>query len=416
VFENISTFPIAISLALFLSYYIGNLFLKIGQPKVMAEITVGLILGPSLFGLIFPDFFQSIFNPSTVISLNFLKEVGLILLMFCSGYELRHLDPRKHLKVCFWGVILGIGLPALLGSLLLGKLNILDLIGTAGSIDKLNLIMILSMAVTSIPVISRILMDLNLIKSSFAQMVLAIALVEDLILYALLNAALTSNNAAIASSTVWSSILGHILISAGFLLAVIFWRDKIYYFMKRITLGRKDLETYQYLTLILASLFLVIFLLSLTGIVSMLSALGCGMILGSGSSNRSQEASEVIRKFSFAIFIPIYFVMVGFKINILQDFSLSWFIIFFLASSIFKILGGFLAGKFSKFSNFKSIALGFTLNARGGPGIVIATTALEAGIINKVLFSTLIFTALFTSSIAGSFLKKFRSVIQSESF
>jgi Kef-type K+ transport system membrane component KefB len=276
--------------------------------------------------------------------------------------------------------------------------------------------MILSMAVTSIPVISRILMDLNLIKSSFAQMVLAIALVEDLILYALLNAALTSNNAAIASSTVWSSILGHILISAGFLLAVIFWRDKIYYFMKRITLGRKDLETYQYLTLILASLFLVIFLLSLTGIVSMLSALGCGMILGSGSSNRSQEASEVIRKFSFAIFIPIYFVMVGFKINILQDFSLSWFIIFFLASSIFKILGGFLAGKFSKFSNFKSIALGFTLNARGGPGIVIATTALEAGIINKVLFSTLIFTALFTSSIAGSFLKKFRSVIQSESF
>ncbi|MBF0316362.1 MAG: cation:proton antiporter [Oligoflexia bacterium] len=412
ILNNVDTFPAALALCLFLIYYLGNLFVKLGQPRVMGEIAVGLILGPSFLGLFFNDLFVSLFNSHTITNMNFLKELGLILLMFCSGYELRHLNPQKYLKICLIGVLMGIGLPAIFGFLLFNFIDISSLIGIVGSIEKLKFILILSMAVTSIPVISRILMDLDLLKTSFSKMVLSIALVEDLILYTFLNALLSAKDVNV-NLDVGVSMLAHLFVSAGFLLIVIFFREKIYNIAEKFTFGMK-LEAYQYLILVLALLFSIVFLASLGGIVSMLSALGCGMILGSGSSLKIIEMSEVIRKFSFSIFIPMYFVMVGFKINLAQDFSLYWLLIILATSSFFKILGGFLAGKFSCFSNLKSIILGITLNARGGPGIVIATAALETNIINSVLFTTLIFTALLTSSFAGVVLKKFRTTIQND--
>src|ERR1700745_3443763 len=75
---------IAISAFLLLSYFIGNLFSKIKQPQVISEISVGILLGPAVFGMIYPDLFNTIFNPTTLQSLGTLKELGLILLMFCS--------------------------------------------------------------------------------------------------------------------------------------------------------------------------------------------------------------------------------------------------------------------------------------------------------------------------------------------
>ncbi|MFZ4712944.1 MAG: cation:proton antiporter [Bacteriovoracaceae bacterium] len=404
--QDFNHFLLLASIALILSHFLGHLFSKIKQPRVMAEISVGLILGPSLFGFFFPAAQSWLFPDSMTSLLALLKELGLILLMFCSGAELRHLDPRKHKKSCTYGIILGIGLPALFGGLSLQFLDLSSLIGELGDNGKLKLAIILSMAVTSIPVISRILLDLNLLKSKFAEQVLSIALIEDFILYALLNVVLSKNSEA---QNPISSLFIHIAISSLFLGAVIFWRERIFLFFRSFAKKTTTESNHLYLTFILATLFIIIYLTNYLGIVSMISAFCAGMVLGSGTSDRVEELIETVRQFSFAIFIPFYFFMVGYRINLARDFNFGWFLFFFLFSSFLKTLGGYLTGKLSGESRFRSWALGLTLNARGGPGIVIATAAYDQKIISNTLFTTLIITALMTSSLAGSFLDKYKA-------
>ena len=402
------TLLLVISLFLFFAYFFGSMLEKLKQPKVIAETMVGLVLGPTLFGHFFPEHFNSLFSTANQQSLTTLKELGLLMLMFCSGNEIKSLEHKKHLKPSLLTIFFGIGIPALFSLMILDKIDLNAFHGTSPSHEKLVIILTLSAAVTSIPVISRIFIELNLIESQFAKMILSSAILEDLILYATLNATIMMHQ---DGSEIWTTIAKHILITALFLMVVVFGKNKIYEFARKFAFRKPNLELYQYVTLIFATLLICVFTLSQFGITSMITAFACGIISASATSDKARETSEVIKRFSFATFIPIYFIMVGFKINLFQDLTLQWLAGFLILSSLFKILGGFLAGKFSGFSNLKSAITGITLNARGGPGIVIASTALEAGIINTSLFTTLVLTALLTSSAAGMTLRNYRSKI-----
>lgn len=375
----------------------------------MAEISVGFLLGPSILGYFNPDYMTWLFPTGLTSAFGLLKELGLIMLMFCSGAELRHLNPRNHKKECFYGVLLGIGLPGIVGGLILAQMDLSSLIGAIGNHDKLNSILLLSMAVTSIPVISRILFDLNLLQTRFSQIVLSIALIEDFILYAFLNAIVGSDNSGSLSSL---SVLNHVLISSLFLSFIIFFRVQLFSFFRMIAKATTDKDSVQlYMTYTLAALFLFIWLSGHLGIINMISAFCAGMILGSGTSRTVELIITSIKELSFALFIPFYFIMVGLQIDLFRDFNLRWFLFFFLISSVLKTSGGYLTGILTKHSRIRSLALGVTLNARGGPGIVIATAALEAKIINTSLFATLILTAIATSSLAGFFLDKHKAVL-----
>ncbi|HXH31162.1 MAG TPA: cation:proton antiporter [Bacteriovoracaceae bacterium] len=406
---DFNQFLITSALALGLANVLGHLFTKVKQPRVMAEIGVGILLGPSLLGHFYPEWKDWLFPKSLEISFGLLKELGLILLMFCSGAELRHLDPRHHKKECFYGVLLGIGIPAVIGGFILTLVDVSSLAGSLGDLKKLNSILILSMAVTSIPVISRILLDLNLLKTKFAEKVLSIALIEDFLLYAFLNAIMSTESGVEVSSV---SIVGHLLVSGAFLSAVIFFRVQLFGFFRTLAKAVTNNDSiHLYVTYTLSVLFLVIWLSGHLGIVSMISAFCAGMILGSGTSERVEVVIESIRQLAFSFFIPFYFIMVGYRIDLQKDLSLRWFFLFFFLSSSLKILGGFLTGRLTQHTRIQSIALGITLNARGGPGIVIASAAFDSNIINSTLFTTLIITALATSSLAGTFLDKNRKIV-----
>ncbi len=406
---DVNQFFITSAIALLLANLLGHLFTKFRQPRVMAEIGVGLILGPSLLGNLYPEGMRWLFPESTASAFALLRELGLVLLMFCSGAELRHLDPRTHKRECFFGVLLGIGIPALVGGLVLSFLDLEQFQGPAADAGKLKLILILSMAVTSIPVISRILLDLDLLRTKFAEKVLSIALLEDFILYALLNVIISSDS---GQGLRLQTIAGHVVVSSLFLGGIIFFRSQLYGFFRSIAKATTSNDsTHLYMTYTLSVLFLVIWASSHLGIVSMISAFCAGMILGSGTTEKVNAVVEALRQLSFSLFIPFYFIMVGVRIDMKNDFSGKWFLLFFTLSSALKVFGGYVTGRLSSHSKLQSIALGVTLNARGGPGIVIASAAFDAGIIDASMFTTLIITALATSSFAGSFLDKYRRVV-----
>jgi Kef-type K+ transport system membrane component KefB len=116
------------------------------------------------------------------------------------------------------------------------------------------------------------------------------------------------------------------------------------------------------------------------------------------------EALDAIGKVSFAFFIPVYFAIVGLKLDLIRGLSLKVMAAFILGSCLVKILSVSLAARFAGFHGLDLINLALTTNARGGPGIVLASVAFDAGIISPQFYTTLVIAAVLTSQIAGAWL------------
>jgi Kef-type K+ transport system membrane component KefB len=117
------------------------------------------------------------------------------------------------------------------------------------------------------------------------------------------------------------------------------------------------------------------------------------------------DALQAIGRVSFGFFVPVYFAIVGLKLDLVRGFSL-WMTLGFLAGScMLKVLSVSLAGRCAGFRGLELINLSITTNARGGPGIVLASVALEAGIISSQFYTTLVLAAVITSQMAGAWLE-----------
>ncbi len=107
---------------------------------------------------------------------------------------------------------------------------------------------------------------------------------------------------------------------------------------------------------------------------------------------------------SFAFFIPAYFAIVGLKLDLVRGLSLGMTAAFIIGSCVVKILSVSLAGRFAGFRGLDLLNLAITTNARGGPGIVLASVAFDAGIISPEFYTTLVLAAVLTSQVAGAWL------------
>jgi Kef-type K+ transport system membrane component KefB len=116
------------------------------------------------------------------------------------------------------------------------------------------------------------------------------------------------------------------------------------------------------------------------------------------------EALDAIGKVAFAFFIPIYFAIVGLKLDLVHGFSLWLTAAFLLGSCVVKMLSVGLAGRFAGFRGLDLLNLSLTTNARGGPGIVLASVAFDAGIISSKFYTALVLAAVLTSQFAGAWL------------
>jgi Kef-type K+ transport system membrane component KefB len=98
-----------------------------------------------------------------------------------------------------------------------------------------------------------------------------------------------------------------------------------------------------------------------------------------------------------AYFVPIYFAIVGLKLDLIHGLSLWMITVFLMGSCLVKILSVSLAGRFAGFRGLDLVNLAITANARGGPGIVLASVAFDAGIISPKFYTTLVIAAVLTS-------------------
>ena len=382
-----------------LAQLLGYVFVKLRQPKVVGEIFAGIVLGPAVLGRL--PFIQRLLHSVKVTGdiLDFVYWLGLLLLMFLSGAETRQLFTREERREVSWLAIVGTGLPFILALLLGPRLIRPALAGPNGNRLSLIIVLAVGVAVTSVPVVSKIFADLKILHTRFARLVLGVAVLEDIVLWlALAVATAVAGKAALNPR----AMAFHLLSTVAFFALGLTIVPRI---VKRINKSRFNvLAKHSPLAYAIAVLLGYCVVAGALGVSLVFAAFLAGFAVVHKKRQLFAEALDAIGKVSFAFFIPVYFAIVGLKLDLIHGFSF-WMLAAFLAGScVVKVLSVSLAGRFAGFRGLDLLNLAITTNARGGPGIVLASVAFEAGIISPMFYTTLVLAAVLTSQIAGAWL------------
>jgi Kef-type K+ transport system membrane component KefB len=405
-------FVLTIAVLLVAIHGLGYLAERLEQPRIVGEILAGILLGPWVLKLVAPSLFAKlfVFSSSAATVMGFLYQLGLILLMFCSGAETRRLLAKENQRSTFllltvsdlasFALVLGIGFAGLI------PLRLLT--GSSGQPISTLLIVAIATAVCSIPVISRIFWDLGIMRTRFVSLILGYALIEDLALWIVLAFATgLASSASLTQQHIAGAVSSHVISTTVYTLIGLLIAPAL---LKRISDARWNvLHRASPVGYVMAVLMVYCAVAAIFDVNLQFAALlaGYGVVGGLRGTQRERFAAplDAISKVSFGVFVPIYFGIIGYRLVFGREFSFAILLVFLIGSSLIAVFSAGLAARLGGFRGLDVVNIAVTTNARGGPGIVLASVAYDAGIINAAFYTALVITAVVTSQITGAWLR-----------
>ena len=390
-----------LSIMLMMGRFFAEAARKLNQPAVIGEILAGILLGPTVLGMIKPEWFESLYPLGSVsgVVLSGFVQVAVVMLLFIAGLEVDlHIvwqQGRQAITTSLFGLII----PFVIGFVF--PYFFPQFFGMADVHGRLTfaLFMGTAMAITALPVIVRILMDLNLFKSKMGLLVVASAMVDDLIGWLIFSVIL----GLIGKSGESMPLINTVLLTIGF---TIFMLTIGRGMLNRVLpwVNKKFAWPGGVLSLSLALCFLAAAFTEYIGIHAIFGAFIMGVALGD-SEHFSERAKEIVHQFINNIFAPLFFVSIGLRVNFIANFDLMLTLIIVVIAFTGKIVGSGLGTRLGGFSWKESLAAGFGMNARGAMEIILGLIALENGLINEKVFVSLVIMALITSMTSGPLMK-----------
>lgn len=280
----------------------------LGQTKSVGEILAGIALGPSVFGFIFPDVFNSFFNRDVAIVFTAISQLGLLLLMFHMGLEFDISSEFERSKKTIITVsILGITLPFILGVATAGWFwRRID--GSQPDLISFSLFLGVAMSITAIPILGRIFMELGLEKTRIAAITIGAAAIDDMIGWIMLGIVST----LASSSFAISPFLGKVFFLGGYIFLIIAIIGP--YLRNRIDAHIRSNEglNAQLLSSLVISLMISALVTSMLGVF----AISGGIILGVSlqkSTHLLGEWKKKVAPFVYSVLLPVFFTNTGLR-------------------------------------------------------------------------------------------------------
>jgi Kef-type K+ transport system membrane component KefB len=387
---------------LILARFFAELGKKIKMPIVMGEILLGIILGPTLLGSFSPEFSSWIFPQSGAakIAMDGITSLAVVMLLFVAGMEVQLQIMLKQGKTAIYTSVTSMIIPFVLGFCAVWFLpNFFSF--TPDRKLVYALFFGIAMAVSALPVITRILMDLNLFKTKIGMIIIAAAIFDDLTGWILFSFVLSLMGQEGEISSIGFTI--GMIIGFGLFMLII-GRYVINSALPWIQ--RKLSWPGGVLSIALGLCFLGAAFTEYIGLHAILGAFIVGIAFGDSVHLQDRER-EIIYQFVTNVFAPLFFVSIGFKVNFIQNFDLPLVLLVFFLAVGCKVFGAALGGYMGGLTKRESLAVGFGLNARGAMEIILGTLALNAGLIDSKMFVALVVMALVTSMMSGPLMKRF---------
>jgi Kef-type K+ transport system membrane component KefB len=401
--HDLVLFFLQISGMLAVALFFGQVMRRLHLPVVLGELIGGILLGPTVFGALAPNLYAWLFPTTNAILVGreAVIKLGMLFFLFVAGLEvdLSHLRRRGLSIACT--SIAGILLPFGLGFGL-----VLSLPGLWGPQANSNILIFAlfigtALSISALPVIARILIDIDLIKRELGMVVMASATINDLIGWSLF-AVILSNFVpdSLPNRGLWVT-LGLVLGLFALILSVGRWAGQraLCWLQSHLTWPGGFIGAAAILALLAAATAEVI------GIHAIFGAFLVGVALSQNSEKRNQ-AHETIYHFVMSFFAPLYFVSIGLKANFVANFHLPLVLLVLLVACVGKIGGVTFGAWIGKMPPREALAVGFGMNARGAMEMILASVALDYRLIDQRIFVALVVMALVTSILSGPIMQR----------
>jgi Kef-type K+ transport system membrane component KefB len=380
---------LALAVVLVATRLVGWVARRVGQPQVMGEIVAGIILGPSLLGLLWPDVEAYLFPDPVVDGLRAIAQVGLILFMFLVGVglDVGHLRGQGHRAVVISHT--SIIAPLVLGAALAVWLH--PRLGGEVPLTSFALFLGVAMAITAFPVLVRILQESGLHRTRIGALTLTCAAVDDVTAWCLLAvvvALVGSSGALDVAVTIGASAL---------FVAVVLWG------VRPLLERRKDLGV----PMAVAFAFVCAWITEVIGIHAIFGAFLAGVVMPRSVVTRGALTTQ-LETAATVVLLPVFFAVVGLstQLGLLDDLYLWGIAALVLATAVAGKLGGASLAARSLGESWRDAGtIGVLMNTRGLTELVILTVGLELGVISDTMFTIMVIMALVTTLMAAPALR-----------
>ncbi len=358
-----------------------------GQPSVLGELLVGIILGPSIINVLNLPFIEHELA-ETVAKLG---ELGVLLLMFLAGLELHLGEMRKNLRVAAFAGLMGVFWPVLLGwgaGLLFG-------------LDQPAAIFLgLTLGATSVSISAQTLIELKALRTRVGLSLLGAAVFDDILIILLLSVFLALQGGGGSASDVLLIVVRMILFlvtSVAFGLWILPWVIRRFSKLP-ISQGLLTLSLVIMLTYGIAAEYF-------GGMAAITGAFLAGLMLA--RTHEKERIETGMHALAYGLFVPIFFVNIGLSID-LREFQLQallFTIVIILVAVIGKWVGSGWGARLGGLSRHESIQLGAGMISRGEVGLIVASVGMKDNLVTAEEFSAIVVMVLITTLITPPILR-----------
>lgn len=399
--QNIFIFLLQLAVILSFARGLGELFRKAKQPPLTAEILVGIILGPTILGRFIPSWHSAIF-PNDIIQQNMLETVawvGVLFLLLETGLEIDFSSAWRQrgdaLKIALADVVIPMAI-AFVPCYFLPDVYLVN----ADHRLAFAVFMATVMTISAMPITARALHDLKLSKTDLGFLIMSALSVNDIIGWLIFTIVLGLFTQAgmgflnIASITAAVIIFTVICLTLGRKLS-----DRIMVEIKRRQLPQPGIP----LTLICVLGAFCGAITQKIGIHALFGFFIAGIMVG-GSRALSENARQVISQMVYAIFVPLFFVNIGLKVDFLKSFDVFLVLLISIIGILGRFIGAWLGVNLTSLSKTNRLSIAIAHTPGGSMEIVVGLIALEYNLITEPVFVAIVFGAVISSVILGPWL------------
>ena len=398
--KTVAAFLLAVVIVMLFARLMGAVVARLRQPRVMGEVLAGILLGPTVLGLIAPDLQRAIFPSDVIPFIGIVANLGLVFYMFLVGLEIDLSQLRGRVLQTAAISNTGVAVPMMVG--LAVALPVYKLVGpqSKGGFTAFALFMGVAMSITAFPVLARILVERRMLKRPIGALALASAAIDDVsawFLIALATAFATSGGAGDVVRTVALAIA--FVAVMGLAVRPLLARVSVAY----DEAGRVPVT---WITAIFAGILVSAFTTEHIGIALIFGAFVMGAIMPR-KAGLSEDVTHRMEDLVVLLLLPLFFAFTGLKTNVLlldRSELIVVTVVLVLVAILCKFGGSLLAARVTGLGWRDSAVVGTLMNTRGLTELIVLNLALEKGVISEALFAAMVLMALVTTFMAGPLL------------
>ena len=381
----------------------GWIFTRCGQPAVVGEMVAGILLGPSLFGLLAPAAFQFVFPASSMDALRLFSQIGVCLFMFAAGMDLDITLLRNKAHTAVVVSHASIIIPYFLGVVMAFFLYS-HLAQPGASFTAFALFMGISISITAFPVLVRILQDRGIFKTPLGSTATACAAVDDVTAWCVLAFVV-----AIVRATSIGAAACSLGLVAGFIALMLFVvKPNLPRWLGPAALDRTD-PGKGALAIVIGVVLASALSTELLGIHAIFGAFLAGAIMP-GIGDFRHKLGVRVESFSSVLLLPLFFAFIGLRtqIGLLND-SREWLVCvgIIAVATAGKLGGTAIAARLTGTPWRESLQMGALMNTRGLMELIALNLGYDMGILSQRIFAMLVIMALATTMMTAPLLALF---------